>query len=615
VISSWPFRAVIVVLTVWALWMIVPDISRPFAALGSIGLSADNNGRIVAVDPDGPAARQKIVPFHNHQPGDAIDLKATPRDDLIEVFGGLGGMQYLQIGQSVTLDLLEPDGTPFPHPIKLTATIAPLSESADVVLELDQILGIGFVLLAVFIVWMYPRRSTLGFFLFAIWFNPGQYFWFYAHLTPGEMMAQEAAQAIFYAAGVVGFLEFALRFPTDKVENWRATVEKLVPVIFVVLATLGLLSFGTEFGVRSELISRIAYGAAYAVYPLVVFAFITKLRVLSPADALRLRWVIAGCIPGLFFFILVDSIESTSMWQWLWDRMNWSPPETWLNVGYMVNSLVAISIAYAVVRQRVLPIAFLLNRGLVLGIVWFILTACAELVLVITHSILEDQHLLSTVLIGLVLAFSAPFIERLQDYLNDVVDQLLFRSFHESEKHLALVAESLSSATSLDGIDQRLIDAPSDAFDIASAAVFRSSDDGSFTLAPHARGWPATCAQTLAADDPLILQLREFQSPARLSDVLRNNADLPSGANLPAIFIPLVTDRKVTAFVSYGGHHTGTDLSPDEIACLVKLAAAAAAAREHVRTVTLQQQLEALQRRLLQIATPNIGPPEAAAPA
>jgi hypothetical protein len=582
--------------------------SRPFAPLGSIGMSADNNGRVISVDPDGPAASAHVVPFHDHLPGDTIDLHETSQDNLIEVFGGLGGMQYLRVGQSVTLYMRNPDGSAMPQAVKLTATPVPMHLDGSVVLEIDQVLGVAFILLAVFLVWVYPRRSTLGFFLFAIWFNPGQYFWFYAHLNTQEMEVQEALQAIFEAAGIVGFLEFALRFPNDSVENWRARVERFIPLIFIVLAGLGLASFGAEFGYKSELISRIAYGTAYAVYPLVAFAFFSKLRVLSAADRLRLRWVMAGCVPGLFFFILVDSIESTSMWQWLWDRCDCYPPETVLNLGYMVNALVAISIGYSVIRQRVLPIAYLLNRGIVLAIVWSVVAFGVELLLVLTHNILEDDHLLPSLATGLVIAVSAPFLERFEEKLNHAVDQIVFRSFHEAEKHLARVAESLASATSIDGIEQCLIDAPCEAFGIAAAAVFRVADDQSFTLAPHARGWSANAATRLAADDPLVLQLREFPTPARLHDVLRDNGDLPQGTALPAIIIPLIVDRALTAFVMYGGHDSGTDLSPDEIECLVNLAKAAAAAREHVRNLAIRAQLEAAQRRITQLTASELAP-------
>jgi hypothetical protein len=468
------------------------------------------------------------------------------------------------------------------------------------------LLGIGFILLAAFLVWVYPRRSTFGFFLFAIWFNPGQYFTFYASLSPNAMLFQEAAQAIFEAAGIAGFLEFALRFPTDRVENWRARVERLIPVLFVVLAGLGLMSFGTEFGHRSELLSRIAYGTAYAVYPLIAFAFITKLRVLSPPDALRLRWVIAGCVPGLLFFIFADSVESTSMWQWLWDA-GWQPPsETWLNIFYMVNALVAISVGYAVIRQRVLPIAFLINRGLALTVVWTIVTMVVEGILIVTHYLLDYGHLFSSIITAIVIMGAAPFLDRLQERVTDAIDRFAFRPFHDAEERLAHVGAALSAAKSVVGIERQLIDAPCEAFGIASAALFRVQDDGSFMLAPNARGWAAPATTSFAADDPLVLRLRDCVTATRLHDILRKNDDLPGGAEHPAIVIPLNVDRFVDGFVLYGGHGSGTDLSPDEITCLVRLAAAGAAARDHVRGISLRQQLEDAQRRLAALITPSL---------
>ncbi len=590
----------IIVLTAWALVVIVPDTTRPFSSLGTIGMDADNNGRVVSVDPGGPAERAGIVPFGKRTPGDVIDLKATPHDGLVEVFRGLGGMQYLKVGRKVPLDLVAPNGTPLA--VTLTAERKRLSLPDDIVLELDQVLAVGFILLAAFLAWVHPRRSTFGFFLFSIWFNPGQYFAFYADLSPNVMLYQEAAQAIFQAAGIVGFLEFALRFPNDRVENWRAPVERLIPLLFVILAVLGLMSFGAEFGLRSETISRAAYGTAFAVYPLIAFAFITKLRVLPPTDALRLRWVIAGCIPGLLFFIIADSIESTSMWQWLWDARHWQPPETWLNACYMVNALVAISVGYAVIRQRVLPIAFLINRGIALAIVWALVTMTVESLLITTHSFLNDNHLFSSVVTALVIVASAPLLEGLQKRVTHAIDRIAFRPLHEAEERLARAGDALITAPSVEDIERQLIDAPGAALGLASAALFELADDGSFALAPYARGWRSPATTSFAAGDPLVLRLRQTVNPVRLHGFRRNNGDLPQGTEFPAIAIPLSVDRTIDTFVLYGGHNSGTDLTPDEIACLARFAAAAAAARDHVCSVSLRRQVEELQSRLAALA-------------
>jgi hypothetical protein len=94
------------------------------------------------------------------------------------------------------------------------------------------------------------------------------------------------------------------------------------------------------------------------------------------------------------------------------------------------------------------------------------------------------------------------------------------------------------------------------------------------------------------------LHLREYRRPVRLSEVVRNNADLPAGAAFPSIAIPLVCDRDIRAIALYGGHDSGTDLSPDEISCLEALVAAGSAAYEHLRNVALQRQIEALRRQL-----------------
>jgi len=60
------------------------------------------------------------------------------------------------------------------------------------------------------------------------------------------------------------------------------------------------------------------------------------------------------------------------------------------------------------------------------------------------------------------------------------------------------------------------------------------------------------------------------------------------------------------AIVLYGGHESGTDLSPDEISSLVQLASAAAIARDHVRAISISRQLEDAKRRLAAFMKPSI---------
>jgi hypothetical protein len=109
----------------------------------------------------------------------------------------------------------------------------------------------------------------------------------------------------------------------------------------------------------------------------------------------------------------------------------------------------------------------------------------------------------------------------------------------------------------------------------------------------------------LSADDPIVLYFRRFTKSTRLSELLRRHEDLPQGVASPAIVIPLVVDRVVDGFAMYGGHASGTDLSPDEIACLERLVRSAATARDHVRSISLRRQLEEAQRRLAGFLAPG----------
>src|SRR5579864_1340739 len=125
--SRWQ-RFVIVGLTLWGLITICPDLLRPFWHYGTLGFEADNNGLIDAVSPT---------------------IKATPRG-------------CIQDGDWIAM-------SPTWHP------------SRDLLLIFaEDILGILFILVCARIVWQHSSPATWGFFLYGVWFNPGQFFGLYA---------------------------------------------------------------------------------------------------------------------------------------------------------------------------------------------------------------------------------------------------------------------------------------------------------------------------------------------------------------------------------------------------------------------------------------------------
>src|SRR5512132_4632558 len=97
------------------------------------------------------------------------------------VRSALGGTQFAVPGRSITLDLVSSTDRPA-RQVYLVAVERPTNFLNRAVLILDQIAGILVVLAAAWLVWTRPGAMSWGFFLYVMWFNPGQSFQFYALL-------------------------------------------------------------------------------------------------------------------------------------------------------------------------------------------------------------------------------------------------------------------------------------------------------------------------------------------------------------------------------------------------------------------------------------------------
>jgi hypothetical protein len=180
------YRILLIVLLAWALVMIVPDLLRVVQPLGAYGFSANNDGLIYDVTApfdrktDSPAWKAGI------RKADRLDLTrfecfpydATSCGNALAV---LGGQQFVLPERPVTLDLLATSDRPA-RQVTLVAETQPANPFERFVVALDQIAGILVVVAAAWLVWTRPGPMSWGFFLYVMWFNPGQVYAFYALL-------------------------------------------------------------------------------------------------------------------------------------------------------------------------------------------------------------------------------------------------------------------------------------------------------------------------------------------------------------------------------------------------------------------------------------------------
>jgi len=238
-------RAILVALTFWALAMIVPDLYRLYQPLGSFGFYANNDG--VVTDVQGPFAAQTASPAFRAgiRVGDRLDLeqmRCIPINTLqcATAMAALGGFRLVTNLRRGELVLAAAPGQPT-RKLEIAAEQPPRNGWVLAVLVLDQLAAILVVVAAAWLVWTKPGIMTWGFFLYVIWYNPGQSAEFYAQLqrySPIALLTQNIVGAIAQAAGSAGFIWFALRAPTNETTpRWRP-VELILPFVGIVLAIL-----------------------------------------------------------------------------------------------------------------------------------------------------------------------------------------------------------------------------------------------------------------------------------------------------------------------------------------------------------------------------------------
>ena len=585
-------KILLVLLVLWSLAVIVPELGRVFGNYSTLGFEADNDGVISRVTGQ-PAVGAGI------REGDRIDLAKTSLSGRVAVFGGMGGMQYVRPDCEVGIYVRarHADGSLGEPTLRtLRAVPSPTPASNRVILFLDTLGGVFFILVAAALVWQRPNAMTWGFFLYAMWFNPGQFFVWYAELQrwPTALLAQEAAQAVAQGAGYAGFIAFALRFPHNSLgRRWRV-VERPLPILAGMLTVLQLIGFGAAVGYPVESFGWAFYLAGYAIDIFVLFILHIRRKSQPPEDRQRTRWVQWGCWVGLLAFIIADSNEATTLWDSVWQFLKWHPSETILSFLYLINTAVPLAVFHAVRKHRVIDVSFACSRATTLLGTWVIIG-----VLLAALSVLIEEYLpfhdRILVFIGAV-AFVKLTLERLHDRLNEACDHLFFRSLVDAEGKLRGLAASLAAGDRCESVDDRLSADPATCLGLKSAAVFRREDDGTYRQTA-AIGWGGKRPQSSALPVALVEKIQKLEKAERLRPE-ELYEDMPKGTALPVLAVPVIGRDGLVAVALYGAHETGDDLNDDEIAMLDEFGRAAVSGYECVEALTQQRRIEELEAQV-----------------
>jgi hypothetical protein len=598
-----------ILLMAWALAMIMPDLYRLAGPLDSFGLSADNDGKIIDVrhpfeSPSAsPAARAGITP------GEQLDLRhmhcRDPFSDncaaVVAVLADYGGIKYtLRHGPVTLIFVASPSGKLIV--LRIKPAPAPLHLGAQLLLLADTVVGVVFVLVAFHLVWTRPSRMTWGFFLYAVWFNPGQDYTFYSLLQiwPPGVLIEQFLEAFTEGAAYAGFIAFALCFPDETPEpRWRR-LDAAVPWLGGAIAVLVLVSSANLFGFKTETVSRLQF---FAIIPLDVFAFfllLLRLRHLPPQDEERMRWAIAGCAIGLPAFLAAELCQSTSLPHAFFGL---DPSESLVEFLYLLHGVIAYFVGTAVRRRRVISVAIPLRRGAILAALTFLFgVPMVYLHEEVSHyggSLGHKYDLPEWVWLLVISPIVLVGLTRLHEYAVELTERVFNRRYHRARDRLKRARQQIRSVSDFADIDRLLTEAPFEGLRLSSAAVFRTID-GSLRRCGPAIGWTEPGLEALDSSlDALPMSCLATGRPQPLPRGSWQRPGLPHDDQVPCLAVPIRGGpTEGVAIVLFGPHVTGSDINRDEQELLRDFAEEAARGYDRIEVETLRRDLQALRLKL-----------------
>jgi hypothetical protein len=590
-------RILLVAITLWALAMIVPDLYRPVQALGSFGFYANNDGLVT--DVKGPFTSEAASPAFQAglRPGDRLDLgqmRCIPvnTSKCASAMAALGGQRLVSVNQHAELTLAASSERPA-RQVDIVSKSRPDNRWVLGVLLLDQIAAIAVILAAAWLVWTHPGVMTWGFFLYVIWFNPGQSSEYYALLqqySPAALLTQNVLGAIAQGAGSAGFIWFALRAPTDvTTSHWRL-VERALPIVAVLLAVLLALSYANLFGYPTETVTRAGVLSGLAVAICAFTILLKRRRELPPQDYQRLRWVIWGCLIGLPALVIADAGTGTTLLDIFWK--DYSPPEQLWGLLYLVNGVLCLFVSEAVRRPYVVTVSIPLRRITILGLLLSLPILFLHQEIDYVRELISERFALPRWVWIAIAATLLFFISRIHETSVHLVDRLFNRAVVQAGERLG---NAILNAVNTAEVEAHLVQGVHSALGLASASVFRE-EGRVFRRSVADQGWD-DATRTLDTSDPM-LEALPTQHPFGVNAQAAARNRLPNGLMRPILAVPVGDRLRCLALALYGPHASGNDLNHDERTMLAELAGKAASALMKLDHDQLCQRISELEDEL-----------------
>lgn len=540
----------------------MPDLVRTIGYPdGDIGLRTNGNIATV-VSPGLPAANAGM------HVGDRIDFSLTTPAQQSAILGG-----YLpQPGDKATLR--------FGNGVKMrTATLVAVPEgSKTFFIIIRELFWLIPLLIGIFLVLLRPSPITWGFFLFSLTaggFPPNSVFYSRILVSwPAQVAATVTLTPLTAAATKIGLILFAFSLARRAFTPWiwaalgAAGALGLIESVPVILDPID--SGNIQWPALTNFCDITA--AAIAICGLVYSYAHVAVRLRQ-----RLHWIAAG-----FFISVFASAIDTVLWP------AYAP--YWLHTALQATLIFfPVAVAYAILRERVIDINFVVSRTLAYGLLTSAIVGIFALIDLFLSRTMESRFSLPVnIVVALVLGF---FFHALRGRIDSGVDRVVFRKRHIAEMRLERAAKAVVHVDDPAAIADYLTRLPVEVLDLTGAALYMRN--GKDYVLERCTGWKHQPAATLSTSDSLVAFISSELASVRIADVPMREPH-PDRHDAPVLAMPLVFRRELGGFVLFGAHEDGADLDSDDERALLPLVQNAAVTYDHIEAQALRDELRRL---------------------
>lgn len=551
------------IISLWAIGWLLFIIASPNPDGSIFGWNLSSDGQTIAyVMPGGPAERAGI------RVGDRVHWADMP----LVVRSNLGFTESAPPGARAALTFFR-GGKAHRTTIVSTPWANPVQQS------FRWSIAVGLVLIAIGIVLVHlrPSRMTWSFLLTFLTFGALGGTDFFAQSNPVRYVAANGVWAILTGVAAASVIIFMSRFPADRPRGVLAIFDRAAIPLGALTAGIWLfLDFDVLYaGSAPPAWALVAYQYGIPLFfPLAALAaLVIAYATSSGSDRHRIVPVLCA------FAAFIASAAGVTVYSQLYTDVTGATVTGAISNAAMLA--LALAVANGVIRHRVVDISFVVSRTVVYTLLTSLIVGAFVLIDFVSSKVLDRLQLAIVLEAGAALAFGFS-LNALHSRIDRFIDSVLFRRRHIAEQHLERAGKTLGHAESTAFIDEVLVAEACDALALASAAVFHRTGNGDFTRVQSV-GWDESHSTLILHDDHLAVTLLAELEPIDIAAIRRTHANMPAGLAQPLLAIPFAVRHEMLGFALYGGHVGGEAIDPDERRTLVHLAAAAAAAYEHVR--------------------------------